>query len=388
MADILIAPQTASAVPPVSGRGKDPGTHDAAPDNMDAGASPTFATVLKSRSETVPADTDKQNPAEVDSVFVASNIAPPEVASAVLSLLRADSSLGLRDLHQVSLTGTATAASLVKPSADRSDPELLTQLPSESPEFPLSRSLIPPTSASTASPISPAPAAQEPPRGVGASAGLLRERSFVADKLAAKAAIAADTGVTGKLPSIQETGSGDFSDIMDQMAHSATTNSLPSSLAAPATSATSTAGMKLETPLGHAGWRDEFGQKLTWMVSNSRQQAEIVLNPPQLGRIEVTLTLDGDRASALFVSPHAAVREALESSMIRLREVLADAGVTLGQTHVGAEARRDPDAANLKHDEIALVRKNAEQIALNIDAAGNGARSHSAYGRGMVDVFA
>ncbi len=124
------------------------------------------------------------------------------------------------------------------------------------------------------------------------------------------------------------------------------------------------------------------------MVSNSRQQAEIVLNPPQLGRIEVSLTLDGDRASAFFVSPHAAVREALESSMIRLREVLADAGVTLGETQVGAESRRDPNSANLKQDEFASVRKNSDQFALGIDAAGSGVRSNSSHGRGMVDVFA
>jgi len=36
------------------------------------------------------------------------------------------------------------------------------------------------------------------------------------------------------------------------------------------------------------------------------------------------------------------VREALEVAMPRLREMLADSGITLGNTSVGAEAFREP----------------------------------------------
>ncbi len=232
MADMLVAPQSVSPVPPVPGRGKDPGTQDTSPDNMAAGASPSFAAVLKSRSETAPADSVKRNSAEEDVAANAGTITLAEDTSTVLNLLQADSPLDLRNLHQAALASNATAASLVKSSAGRNDSELFPPLPAESPE--ISLSLTASAAASSVVPIGLTPATQQAPNAAGVSAGLLRERGIVADKLAAKAAIAADTGATGKLQSIQEAGSGDFSDIMDRMTQNPTTNSLPSSPPAPA----------------------------------------------------------------------------------------------------------------------------------------------------------
>lgn len=92
------------------------------------------------------------------------------------------------------------------------------------------------------------------------------------------------------------------------------------------------------TPVGAPGWDNEVGDKVVWMVGRQETRAELVLNPPQLGRIEVSLTMNGDQANATFISANASVREALENAMPRLREVLQGAGVSLGQTQVGAES--------------------------------------------------
>lgn len=96
--------------------------------------------------------------------------------------------------------------------------------------------------------------------------------------------------------------------------------------------------MVINTPLGQPGWHHEIGQQVTWMVGHNHQQADLVLNPPQFGRIEVSLTINGDQATAVFASANPAVREMLEGSLYRLREVLADVGVSLGQTQVGSES--------------------------------------------------
>jgi flagellar hook-length control protein FliK len=68
------------------------------------------------------------------------------------------------------------------------------------------------------------------------------------------------------------------------------------------------------------------------------QVAELHLNPPELGPLQITLTLSNDQASAQFVSQHAAVREAIETAMPRLREMLAEGGITLGNANVSAES--------------------------------------------------
>ncbi|MDP2879866.1 MAG: flagellar hook-length control protein FliK, partial [Sulfuricella sp.] len=52
--------------------------------------------------------------------------------------------------------------------------------------------------------------------------------------------------------------------------------------------------------VGSAEWGGAVGEKVVWMASQSHQVAELHLNPPNLGPLEVRLTISNDQASALF----------------------------------------------------------------------------------------
>lgn len=242
----------------------------------------------------------------------------------------------------------------------------------------------------TANAVSPAPTF---PIGQGSATEVTRtaqqvglmtdlpESRTIPSKLAIKAAISAESTPEGSIKTVSSQTQETFSTIMDRVTNNPAvglTNSTGTPSLPPAQ------GLHVATPLGQTVWRDDVGQKLIWMVSNNRQQADLVLNPPQLGHIEVTLSLDGNQASANFTSPHAAVREALENSMTRLREVLADAGVTLGQTHVGSESRHD----NPKNDGLVVMRQENNRYVDALGPAGGGIASPGITGHGMVDVFA
>jgi len=97
---------------------------------------------------------------------------------------------------------------------------------------------------------------------------------------------------------------------------------------------------RIVTPVGSQHWEAAIGNSLVVMAGSGQERAELVLTPPQLGRVEVSIAMKGDEASAVFVSASPAVREALENALPRLREVLADAGITLGQAQVGSESPR------------------------------------------------
>jgi flagellar hook-length control protein FliK len=115
------------------------------------------------------------------------------------------------------------------------------------------------------------------------------------------------------------------------------------------------APVRVDTPVGAPGWREEVGQRISWLVGRGEQRAELVLTPPHLGRVEVTVTVNNDQANALFVSANPAVREALEQALPRLREVLADAGIALGQANVNAESSRGKQGseASPRHGNLA-----------------------------------
>lgn len=97
----------------------------------------------------------------------------------------------------------------------------------------------------------------------------------------------------------------------------------------------------ITTPLGNNGWADEFSQKISWVSTQQNQIAELHLNPPNLGPLDVVLKISDNQATALFTSPHAAVREAVENALPKLREILADNGIMLGNTTVSDQSPRD-----------------------------------------------
>lgn len=89
-------------------------------------------------------------------------------------------------------------------------------------------------------------------------------------------------------------------------------------------------------PLKHPQWNQALGQRVVFMATNSLQQAQITLNPEKLGHIQVTLQLDKDQKMNVSLNAqNGTTREAIESAMPKLREMLEQAGLTLGSMDVG-----------------------------------------------------
>jgi len=111
-------------------------------------------------------------------------------------------------------------------------------------------------------------------------------------------------------------------------------------MAAPA-QASAPAQAAIPTPVGQPQWGDDFSQKVTWLATQRTQSAELHLNPAQLGPLEISLKLNGDHATLQFTSAHAAVRDAIEQSLPRLRDMLAESGISLGNTTVSDQPPRE-----------------------------------------------
>ncbi|MDE2387486.1 MAG: flagellar hook-length control protein FliK [Betaproteobacteria bacterium] len=96
--------------------------------------------------------------------------------------------------------------------------------------------------------------------------------------------------------------------------------------------------VKIDAPVGQHKWNSEFSQKIVWLSTQQHQVAEIRLNPAHLGPVEVMLSITQDQATAQFVSPHSAVRDAIQEALPRLREMMAENGIQLGNVMVGADS--------------------------------------------------
>ena len=91
--------------------------------------------------------------------------------------------------------------------------------------------------------------------------------------------------------------------------------------------------------IGSSEWAKALSQQVIYLNTTDRQVAELQLNPPGLGPLKVTLSMNDQQMQASFISAHSSVRAAVESALPQLRAVLAESGISLGQTSVGAESQ-------------------------------------------------
>jgi flagellar hook-length control protein FliK len=144
----------------------------------------------------------------------------------------------------------------------------------------------------------------------------------------------------------------------------------------------------VSAPMHSENWPQQFGEKVVWMAKNDLQTAQININPPQLGPVQITLNLSGDQATAVFASPHAEVRQAIESSMPQLRDMLASAGINLSDANVGANlAQQNQNNAFQSPNRAQSALENAI-LPANDNAPVAGTAMPLKQGRGLVDLFA
>lgn len=84
-----------------------------------------------------------------------------------------------------------------------------------------------------------------------------------------------------------------------------------------------------------AGYDDRFGSHVALLAGQRIGQAEIRVVPEHLGAIDIRLQLDGSDVRAEFHSAQPEVRQALEASLPRLREMLGQHGLQLSHAGVG-----------------------------------------------------
>jgi flagellar hook-length control protein FliK len=97
----------------------------------------------------------------------------------------------------------------------------------------------------------------------------------------------------------------------------------------------------LAKPISHPEWDKDLGESIIWMNNRSIPAAEIKINPPHLGPISVRVDINQDQASISFAAQHSAVREALEASVPKLRELMQAQQLNLAEVNVSQQFSSD-----------------------------------------------
>jgi flagellar hook-length control protein FliK len=127
------------------------------------------------------------------------------------------------------------------------------------------------------------------------------------------------------------------------------------------------------------------------MVAGKEQSASLTLNPPDLGPMQVVLNVTNDQATVTFTAAQPEVRQALENAMPKLREMMNENGIALGNATVNAgmpDQRQAQNGEQQSRGQAGHTRfggKDGDDAQVTTSAT---ARQVRTTGAGLVDTFA
>lgn len=147
---------------------------------------------------------------------------------------------------------------------------------------------------------------------------------------------------------------------------------------------------RIAARVGTPGWDNQVGQKIIWMVAGKEQSASLTLNPPDMGPMQVVLNVTNDQATVTFTAAQPEVRQALENAMPKLREMMSESGIALGNATVNAGM---PDQRQAQHGEQSRGQGSGARFgngggAPAVDGAPTPRPTRVDGGAGLVDTFA
>jgi flagellar hook-length control protein FliK len=105
--------------------------------------------------------------------------------------------------------------------------------------------------------------------------------------------------------------------------------------------------------------------KVNSMLMINNKEAEIRLDPPELGSMQIRIRSEAEQAQVNFVVQNQQAKEALEESMPKLKEMLAEQGIQLGESNIqqdsGSSSEQGTDEAQeLGHSKLANQESQAQ----------------------------
>ncbi|GAB3738260.1 hypothetical protein GCM10028794_20870 [Silanimonas algicola] len=140
-------------------------------------------------------------------------------------------------------------------------------------------------------------------------------------------------------------------------------------------------------PLPSPRFAEEVGARLQWIAEQQGGEATLRISPEGLGPVEIRLKLDGDRVDLGFAATQQDTRQALQDALPKLREMLAQQGLQLGQADVGQKHAQSSNDEASKTTKGHAGEDEGDAIVLAAPAReANVLIGHG--GRGVLDLYA
>jgi flagellar hook-length control protein FliK len=99
----------------------------------------------------------------------------------------------------------------------------------------------------------------------------------------------------------------------------------------------------INVQFGRAEWINDVASQVSKLAAQNLNFAEIRLDPPELGAMQVRVQVNSDQATVSFTAQSSQVRDALEQNGNRLRELFDAEGMNLVDVDVRDQGQHNPE---------------------------------------------
>ena len=111
-------------------------------------------------------------------------------------------------------------------------------------------------------------------------------------------------------------------------------------------------------------WGSALGDKVQYMINTKMKSAELRIDPPHLGKIDISIKMTDDGANVVIQTQHAATRELIDAASYRLKEMLEQSGhdrVDVDVSHKESHQSDNQFAESDEHND-SLNTSNSDDI--------------------------
>jgi flagellar hook-length control protein FliK len=141
--------------------------------------------------------------------------------------------------------------------------------------------------------------------------------------------------------------------------------------------------LSINAPVNTPTFSQQLGQHVAWLGSQDIKQAQIRLNPQELGPLDVKVSIEHGKVDVAFMAQHPATVAAVQQSLSQLNQMLGGHGLSLGQATVGQQASQHQFTGSQSQSS-----SSGSTVAEEEPADGSASTSAQPRAIGLVDAFA
>ncbi|WP_157980748.1 flagellar hook-length control protein FliK [Aliidiomarina taiwanensis] len=132
----------------------------------------------------------------------------------------------------------------------------------------------------------------------------------------------------------------------------------------------------------------QLKDQMAVMFNNRNQFAEMRLDPPELGRLNIRLQMNGDQQAAVtFIVHSPQAREAVEQAMPRLRDMLQEQGIQLSDANVREENAQQAKERHQQAQQKGRGNGHAGETDSEVDENAPMQQANIAVPEGRIDYY-